>query len=77
MVLNTAGRMVQWQWNDLPHHFRNTELNECMVMPNHLYGIIPNVAHGCKQILFSTQSRKERKGCQFIYPFLCELGGFA
>ncbi len=38
--LNETGRVVQECWNDIPGHFPHAELDEFVVMPNHLHGII-------------------------------------
>lgn len=38
--LNAAGRMVSDEWNALPDRFPNVELDEFVVMPNHIHGII-------------------------------------
>ncbi|MCI0595059.1 MAG: hypothetical protein L0Z48_00785 [candidate division Zixibacteria bacterium] len=40
MVLNGAGKMVQTAWDALPERFPEIELDEFMVMPNHVHGII-------------------------------------
>ncbi|MBN1541561.1 transposase [candidate division KSB1 bacterium] len=40
MALNDAGRVVQTVWVDLPNHYPNIELDEYVVMPNHVHGII-------------------------------------
>ena len=40
MVLNDAGKMVADYWMELPKRFSNVEMDEYMVMPNHLHGII-------------------------------------
>jgi REP element-mobilizing transposase RayT len=40
MVPNAAGWVVQTTWNELPKRFPNIELDEFVVMPNHLHGII-------------------------------------
>jgi REP element-mobilizing transposase RayT len=40
MVLNDAGRMVQSVWDGLPGRFPTVELDQFIVMPNHLHGII-------------------------------------
>jgi len=40
MVLNDAGRMVEEWWKKLPDHFLNIEIDEFIIMPNHLHGII-------------------------------------
>ncbi|MDD5567618.1 MAG: transposase [Candidatus Omnitrophica bacterium] len=50
MELNTNGCIVSACWNDLPNHYRNVELDEFIVMPNHVHGIIGinNVGNGLK-----------------------------
>ena len=38
--LNEAGQVVQAVWDELPNHYPNVELDEFVVMPNHVHGII-------------------------------------
>jgi REP element-mobilizing transposase RayT len=40
MVLNNAGEMVQKAWNDLSIKFPGTIIDEFIIMPNHMHGII-------------------------------------
>ncbi len=40
MVLNELGSMVQSCWTEIPMHFENIQLDEFMIMPNHIHGII-------------------------------------
>ena len=40
MVLNDAGRTAADCWRQIPDHFPNVELDEWVVMPNHVHGII-------------------------------------
>ena len=40
MILNDFGRIVEYHWQKLPLHFKNIELDEYQVMPNHFHGII-------------------------------------
>ena len=40
MRLNYAGQMVRDVWNDLPIKYRGVEIDEFVVMPNHVHGII-------------------------------------
>ncbi|MGC8605334.1 MAG: hypothetical protein ACP5VS_16825 [Desulfomonilaceae bacterium] len=40
MILNLAGKMVDRWWNELKHNFRNIELDQYVVMPDHFHGII-------------------------------------
>ena len=40
MRLNDAGRMVNRIWNDLPVKYPGIEIDDFIVMPNHVHGII-------------------------------------
>ncbi|HDL01152.1 MAG TPA: hypothetical protein ENH23_02855, partial [candidate division Zixibacteria bacterium] len=40
MILNNAGIMIDKWWNELKHKYRNVELHEQIIMPNHFHGII-------------------------------------
>jgi REP-associated tyrosine transposase len=40
MVLNDAGRTAATCWLQIPDHFPNVELDEWVVMPNHMHGIV-------------------------------------
>ncbi|MFA5374195.1 MAG: transposase [Dehalococcoidia bacterium] len=40
MILNEAGMMAEKHWRDIPAHFPHIELDEFVVMPNHVHGII-------------------------------------
>jgi putative transposase len=40
MRLNDSGRLVAQCWQDIPSRFPNAALDEFVVMPNHLHGII-------------------------------------
>lgn len=40
MILNDAGRVADECWRQIPDHFPNVELDEWVVMPNHIHGII-------------------------------------
>ena len=40
MRLNGAGRMVQQAWDALPVHYPGIGIDACVVMPNHLHGIV-------------------------------------
>ncbi len=53
MVLNKAGKIVDFIWNDLPKHNKNIMLDAFIIMPNHIHGIITIVGAGSKPALFS------------------------
>ena len=40
MKLNNIGKIVKQCWDDLPNHYENCILDEFVIMPNHVHGII-------------------------------------
>ena len=40
MHMNEFGLIVQQCWDDLPNHYPNLRLDEFVVMPNHIHGIM-------------------------------------
>ncbi|MDD3806815.1 MAG: hypothetical protein PHE86_02090 [Candidatus Marinimicrobia bacterium] len=40
MVLNECGKITKQCWLDIPNHYSNAELDEFVIMPNHIHGII-------------------------------------
>ncbi len=40
MRLNKVGKIVEWEWLELPKRFSYIELGAYMVMPNHFHGIL-------------------------------------
>ena len=48
MVLNPCGRVTATMWQRIPRHFPHVQLDEWVVMPNHIHGIIviTNLVHG-------------------------------
>jgi len=40
MRVNAWGEIVQRTWDNLPNHFRQVALDQFIVMPNHVHGII-------------------------------------
>ena len=40
MQLNDIGRIVTDCWQAIPEHFRDTALDDFVVMPNHIHGIV-------------------------------------
>ncbi len=39
-LLNRLGLLVSQCWSDIPAHFQHVSLDEFVVMPNHLHGIV-------------------------------------
>ena len=40
MALNECGKIADKCWNEIPAHFPHVDLDEYIVMPNHVHGII-------------------------------------
>ncbi len=40
MELNKYGEIAKQCWNEIPDHFPNVQLDEFVIMPNHIHGII-------------------------------------
>jgi len=40
MVLNDVGKMADKYWREIPVHFPFVKLDEFVVMPNHVHGIV-------------------------------------
>lgn len=40
MKFNDAGKMVENEWVKLPERFKNIQLHEYVVMPNHFHAIL-------------------------------------
>ena len=40
MQLNRIGQIITSLWQAIPHHFPNVKLDEFVLMPNHLHGIV-------------------------------------
>jgi putative transposase len=47
IVLNAAGTILQSVWNTLPDRFPGLRLDEFVVMPNHIHGIVVLTKHVC------------------------------
>jgi len=40
MILNDAGKIVDFWWREIGNHFTGIELDQYIIMPNHIHGII-------------------------------------
>jgi len=63
MKLSTIGNIVKHHWLEIPRHFPNVELDEFIVMPNHLHGVI---------LLWSDED--DRVGARHAVPLLERYG---
>jgi len=55
MILNDAGKIVSQCWINIPKHFSHVKLDEFVIMPNHVHGII-FITHGNLNIPVETQN---------------------
>jgi len=47
MRVNGYGNVVNKCWNEIPIHFSNVEIDESVVMPNHIHGIV-TIVNNCR-----------------------------
>lgn len=40
MVFSPLGAIADVLWHEIPHHFKNVELGDFTVMPNHVHGVL-------------------------------------
>ena len=40
LIFKRFGRLIFSQWNNIPEHFRNVRLDELIIMPNHIHGVL-------------------------------------
>jgi REP element-mobilizing transposase RayT len=70
MILNDHGNIVVQCWHDLVNHYKNVRLDEFMVMPDHVHGIIiiqNNVGNGLKP--FPTDGVKSHELPEIVRGF--------
>jgi REP element-mobilizing transposase RayT len=70
VVLSAPGVIVQKTWRSLPHHFASVRLDEFVVMPNHVHGIIliTDDHDGFRRGEALDQSGRGRSGDTIILP---------
>ena len=58
LTLNDYGKLVEKHWLEIPSHYQNVQLDEFIVMPNHVHGIIVianNANHGIGKFVGTEQ----------------------
>jgi len=40
MILSPIGKIARSFWSEIPNHFKNTQLDLFIIMPNHIHGLI-------------------------------------
>src|SRR3989338_2901583 len=59
MILNECCQVILECWHDIPNHYRNVKLDESVVMPNHIHGVIViSDAVGTEQCSVPTEPKK-------------------
>jgi putative transposase len=61
MVLSEIGTIAQRCWREIPDHFSSVELDEFIIMPNHLHGIIVIAENVETQHIASLQRKGHNK----------------
>ena len=66
MIENEYGGIVRACWNDLPEHYTHILLDEFIVMPNHVHGIIVirvpvDMRHGLTEIVRAFKTFSSRR----------------
>lgn len=82
MGLNKIGIMVAKFWQEIPNHFSNIKLDEWIIMPNHIHGILVlkndknpvetlhcNVSTGFQKSFYSKISPKPKSVSTVIRSF--------
>lgn len=66
MVLNDLGKMAEKYWQEIPVHFPFVNLDEFIIMPNHVHGIIA-IDHGDDFITEGDLSTRRDVAVQRLY----------
>jgi len=56
IILNDAGKMIETEWLSLPNRFKNIQLHEYIVMPNHFHGILQIISNAVGATLVVAQN---------------------
>ncbi len=40
MILSQYGEIAEKYWKEIPNHYKYVEIDEFIIMPNHIHGII-------------------------------------
>ena len=79
MVINKYGLIVRQQWKWLENHFKYVHLDEFIIMPNHMHGILeinPNVGTNRDLSLLRQQKHNDEKSTIKIKSLSELIGAF-
>jgi len=81
MKLSDFGKIVADCWHDLPNHYSNIILDEFVVMPDHIHGIIiirngsdNTIKHGVSEFIRAFKSFSSRRINEFNVANVVETG---
>src|SRR3989304_7423555 len=57
MVLTRIGNIVKRYWLEVPEHFQNVKLDEFVIMPNHIHGIVIIENQHCRDAINVVSTR--------------------
>lgn len=67
MILNEWGKIAEQYWLEMPIYFPNLQLDEFVVMPNHIHGIIVIMEKSndreTDQMVYKLYERSPKKLC--------------
>jgi len=69
MCLSKTGAMAKKFWREIPSHFPDTKLDEFIIMPNHIHGIINIVGNNNYCSLQSWQTKWARSLSSIVRGF--------
>ena len=69
MNLNNYGKIVSLNWLKIPEIYNNVDLDEFVIMPNHMHGIIIINAVGTTNFVVPTDDRKKMLLSNIIQQF--------
>jgi putative transposase len=67
VILSEIGKIVREHWTAIPRHFDNVKINEFVIMPNHLHGVLRIVENTQSSALQHIES-PECRGVQLNAP---------
>jgi len=61
MMLNDTGKIAVDCWMQIPQHFTQVTLDEFVIMPNHVHGVIflNDFTHGCRDVACNVSTNNE------------------
>ncbi len=81
MVLSGAGRVAEDCWRQIPAHFPTAQMDEFVIMPNHLHGLVrlcpcrqPTRPGRCGGRLQSRRIANHPQGRAIARPYIAPIG---